>query len=47
MSVTVDDCAVAGLRTEIETFMKVLEARFRITRGGILKTTAREGGARE
>ena len=37
ISVTVDDFAVTGLPKEIETFMKGLEGRFKITRGGILK----------
>ena len=37
VSVTVDDCAVTGLSKDIEEFMKGLEGRFKITRGGILK----------
>ena len=37
VSVTVDNCAVAGLPWNIEWFMKGLEGRFKITRGGLLK----------
>ena len=36
VSVTVDDCAVTGLETNIKWFMDELEKRFKITRGGIL-----------
>ena len=37
VGVTVDDCAVTGLPLNIEWFMKGLEGRFKITRGGLLK----------
>ena len=37
VSITVDDCAVTGPMKSIKWFMKGLEGRFKITRGGILK----------
>jgi len=37
VSVTVDDCAVTGMESDIEWFMTELEKRFKITRGGLLK----------
>ena len=37
VSVTVDDCAITGLETNIKWFMDELEKRFKITRGGIIK----------
>jgi len=36
VSVTVDDCAVTGLPTNIEWFMENLETRFKITKGRLL-----------
>ena len=37
VSVTVDDCAVTGMESDINWFMDELEKRFKITRGGILR----------
>ena len=37
VSVTVDDCAVTGMESDIEWFMTELEKQFKITRGGLLK----------
>ena len=37
VTVTVDDCAVSGLPTNVKWFMDGLESRFNITRGGELK----------
>ena len=36
VSVTVDDCAVTGMESEIEWFMNGIEKRFKITRDGNL-----------
>ena len=37
VSVTVDDCAVTGLESDIDWFMTELQKRFKITNGGLLK----------
>ncbi len=37
VSVTVDDCAVTGLESDIDWFMTELQKRFKITKGGLLK----------